>query len=89
MLKKALHRGLWLAAGVFFLLLGIIGLLLPIVPQMLFFLLALLCFMRTSKRFTAWVEGRSWYIRLHKRREAWKAKRALKSSKKRKAENPK
>jgi hypothetical protein len=64
---KTIHRGLWLASGMFFLLLGIIGLLLPVVPQLPFFLAAIICFMRCSVRFTAWMEKKSWFVRLRAR----------------------
>lgn len=64
---KHFHRGLWLAAGLFFTLLGVIGLLLPVVPQLPFFLAATLCFMRCSKRFTQWMEKQPWFIRIRKR----------------------
>ena len=64
---KTIHRGLWLAAGVFFTLLGGIGLLLPIIPQLPFFLAAIICFMRGSKRFAGWMEKKPWFIRLRAR----------------------
>lgn len=64
---KTIHRGLWLTAGVFFLLLGIIGLLLPVMPQLPFFLLAIICFMRCSRRFNGWMERQPWFIRLRMR----------------------
>jgi len=66
-MMKTFHRGLWLAAGVFFALLGIVGLLLPIIPQLPFFLVAILCFMRCSKRFTGWMEKKVWFVRLRTR----------------------
>ncbi|HPR82728.1 MAG TPA: DUF454 family protein [Pontiellaceae bacterium] len=64
---STLHRGLWLTAGLFSLMIGIIGLLLPIVPQLPFFLAAIICFMRCSARFRAWMEKKKWFIRLHTR----------------------
>lgn len=64
---KHIHRGLWLAAGLFFLLLGTIGLMLPVVPQLPFFFAAALCFMRCSKRFNAWMGKQPWFIRLRAR----------------------
>jgi hypothetical protein len=64
---KHIHRGLWLATGAAFTLLGIIGLLLPVVPQLPFFLAALLCFMRCSKRLNGWMEKQPWFIQLRKR----------------------
>ena len=64
---KHIHRGLWLTAGLLFLLLGVIGLLLPLVPQLPFFLLSLVCFMRCSRRLNAWIERQPWFIRLRTR----------------------
>ena len=64
---KTFHRGLWLLAGFLFLLLGVIGLLLPVVPQLPFFLAAILCFMHCSKRFNSWMEKKPWFIRLRAR----------------------
>ncbi len=64
---KTLHRGFWLASGLFLFLLGIIGLLLPVVPQIPFLLAALFCFMRSSRRFKAWMEKKSWFIRMRSR----------------------
>lgn len=66
MIRK-IHQGLWLAAGVFFTLTGVIGLLLPVMPQVPFLLAALLCFMRSSRRFNAWMENQPWFIRIRTR----------------------
>lgn len=66
MLRK-IHRGLWLAAALFFFLLGAIGLLLPVVPQIPFLLASALCLMRCSKRFNAWMEHQPWFHRLRAR----------------------
>ena len=67
MIIRHIHRGLWLAAGLVFVLLGLLGLMLPVVPQIPFFLTALLCFMRCSKRFNRWMDGQAWFIRLRER----------------------
>ena len=64
---KTFHRGLWLTAGLFFTALGIIGLLLPVIPQIPFLLAAILCFMRCSVRFRNWMEKKAWFIRLRTR----------------------
>jgi uncharacterized membrane protein YbaN (DUF454 family) len=64
---KHIHRGLWLAAGLFFTVLGVTGLLLPVVPQLPFFLAAIICFMRCSNRFNGWMERQPWFIRLRAR----------------------
>jgi uncharacterized protein len=64
---KHIHHGLWLTAGLFLSVLGIIGLMLPVIPQLPFFLAAILCFMRCSKRFNSWMEKQTWFVRLRKR----------------------
>jgi uncharacterized membrane protein YbaN (DUF454 family) len=64
---RTFRRGLWLTAGVLFVILGTIGLMLPVVPQVPFFLAAILCFMRCSRRFTVWMEKKPWFVRLRAR----------------------
>ena len=66
MLKKNFHRGLWFMAGLALMLLGIIGLLLPVIPQIPFFLAAIVCLMRSSKRFHNWMGKQRWFARLQK-----------------------
>jgi uncharacterized membrane protein YbaN (DUF454 family) len=46
---------LWLAAGWFFVLLGFIGALLPLMPTTIFLILAVGCFARSSPRLEAWL----------------------------------
>lgn len=56
-----IQRVLWgLVAGVS-LLAGIIGLLLPVVPQVPFFILALIALNRLSPRFHHWLTRFKWY----------------------------
>ncbi len=50
-------RPLWLMAGVACLLLGLLGLLLPLLPGVPFLLLAAFCFSRGSPRLEAWLVG--------------------------------
>lgn len=64
---KTIHRGLWMTAGLLFLITGVIGLALPVVPQLPFFLAAILCFMRCSVRFRNRMEKKEWFIRLRER----------------------
>lgn len=50
-------RPLWLMAGVACLLLGVAGLVLPLLPGVPFLLLAAFCFSRGSARWEAWLVG--------------------------------
>jgi len=65
-MHRHIHRGLWITAGSFFVVLGIIGLL-PVIPAVPFFFLAIICFMRCSKRFNDWMEQKAWFTRLRAR----------------------
>lgn len=47
-------RGLWTAAGVIFLILGALGIPLPLLPTTPFLLLAAACFLRGSPRLYTW-----------------------------------
>lgn len=62
-------RVVYFIAGVCLALIGLVGLALPVIPQMPFFFLALLCFMRVSERFRRWVKGLWIYKRFLKRFE--------------------
>ncbi len=66
MLKKTVKKAIWLSLGVLFLLLAIIGLLLPVVPQLPFFILSIFCFMRCCNRFNNWVREQHWFERIKK-----------------------
>lgn len=47
---RYIYRSLLFVVGVFFILLGMIGLLLPVVPQVPFFLVGAICLMKSSQR---------------------------------------
>jgi hypothetical protein len=65
MFKKTVKKGIWLSGGIIFLLLALIGLLLPVIPQVPFFLVAVLCFVRCSPRLNKWVGRQHWFQTFH------------------------
>ena len=55
--RSPLVRWLWLAAGGFCLLLGVIGAFLPVMPTVPFVLLAAVCFARGSRKMHDWLRN--------------------------------
>jgi uncharacterized membrane protein YbaN (DUF454 family) len=55
--RERLRRAFWVTLGGVSLLLGIIGIFLPLLPTTPFVLLAAACFARGSERFHAWLVG--------------------------------
>ena len=60
-MKKALHNSLLLALGWLFVLLGVIGVLLPIVPTTPFLIIALALFSKSSPRFHQMLLNNTWF----------------------------
>ena len=53
---RYVYRSLLFVIGLFFILLGFIGLLLPVVPQVPFFIVGAICLMKSSDRIKYWVK---------------------------------
>lgn len=58
---RYIYRSLLFIVGVFFILLGFVGLMLPVVPQVTFFLVGAICLMKSSHRIKEWVKGHELY----------------------------
>ncbi len=52
---------LWIGLGTFFVVLGTIGIFLPLLPTTPFLLLAATCYARGSKRFYKWLLNNRWF----------------------------
>lgn len=68
-MEKVSKKSLWIIGGTLSLVLGMLGLILPILPTTPFLLLAAYCYGRGSDRFLHWLMDRSWvggYIRSYR-----------------------
>jgi uncharacterized membrane protein YbaN (DUF454 family) len=55
--RGALGRIVWIVAGTFFLVIGLIGIAIPLLPTTPFLLLAAACYLRGSRRMYDWLLG--------------------------------
>lgn len=58
---RYVYRSLLFVIGLFFILLGFIGLLLPVIPQVPFFIVGAICLMKSSDHIKDWVKGHRLY----------------------------
>lgn len=61
LVKTKLGRKLLIAAGSFFVVIGLIGIFLPVLPTTPFLLLAAWCYARSSERFYNWLITNKWF----------------------------
>ena len=59
-MKETLLNGILVGSGTFFLVIGIIGIFIPILPTTPFLLLAAACYARGSKKFYNWLINNKW-----------------------------
>jgi len=59
--KHRLMNGLFVIAGTIFLVLGAIGIVLPVLPTTPFLLLAAACYLRGSERMHQWLLNNRWF----------------------------
>ncbi|GGK57216.1 YbaN family protein [Amphritea balenae] len=60
-MRQTLIRALYLTAGIFFVLLGLIGVILPLVPTTPFLLVAAFCFSRSSEQLHQYLLNHPWF----------------------------
>jgi uncharacterized membrane protein YbaN (DUF454 family) len=75
--RRRLHAAArygWLAIGFFFVALGVVGALLPLMPTTIFLILAAGCFARSSPRLEAWLLD---HPRFGPTLRAWRRERAI------------
>ena len=77
-----IKRGLYLIVGLLSLLLGVIGIVVPLLPTVPFILLAAFCFARSSERLHRWLMRHPWFSEALNN---WQTKGALNKTLKRRA----
>ena len=58
---RYIYRSLLFVVGIFLIFLGMVGLLLPVVPQVAFFIVGAIFLMKSSDRIKEWVKGHELY----------------------------
>mgnify|MGYP004565524627 CR=1 FL=1 len=58
---RYIYRSLLFVVGIFLIFLGMVGLLLPVVPQVPFFIVGAIFLMKSSDRIKEWVKGHELY----------------------------
>jgi len=59
-MRESIKKGILVTSGTLFLILGIIGIFIPLLPTTPFLLLAAACYIRGSKRFYIWLIKNRW-----------------------------
>ena len=59
-MKDSIKKGILVSSGTLFLILGIIGIFIPLLPTTPFLLLAAACYIRGSKKFYNWLIKNKW-----------------------------
>ena len=60
-MKDTIKKGILVASGTFFLVLGVIGIFIPLLPTTPFLLLSAACYIRGSKKFYNWLIKNKWF----------------------------
>lgn len=58
---RYIYQSVLFIIGLFFILLGFVGLLFPVVPQVPFFIIGAICLMKSSTRIRDWVKQHTLY----------------------------
>ena len=60
-MRETVSKGILIGAGTLFLIFGIIGIFVPLIPTTPFLLLAAACYARGSNRFYQWLINNKWF----------------------------